>query len=94
MAPDKDGDRQAIEAEDKPTGVMTPLVLLVVFIITPFYIVAKTRSVSKEEPSNMYIYNVVRKKFSFLYVGQVQRVPHHLLIANKNCSRHDIAENC
>ena len=44
MAPGKDGDRQATEAEDKPTGVMTPLVLLVVFIITPFYIVAKTRS--------------------------------------------------
>jgi hypothetical protein len=66
MAPGKDGDRQATEADDKPTGVMTPLVLLVVFIITPFYIVAKTRSVSKEEPSNMYIYNVVRKKFSIL----------------------------
>ena len=54
MAPGKDGDRQATEAEDKPTGVMTPLVLLVAFIIIPFYIVAKTTSVSKEEPSNMY----------------------------------------
>lgn len=44
MAPGKDGDRQATEAEDKPTGVMTPLVLLVAFIIIPFYIVAKTTS--------------------------------------------------
>ena len=83
MAPGKDGDRQATEAEDKPTGVMTPLVLLVVFIIIPFYIVAKTTSVSKEKLSNMYIIMQLERKSQLFYVGLVQRVPHHLLIENK-----------